>query len=44
MTAATKIYLALGAVSLFIWWAYAKRGINPIVTETGGDVSTGAQQ
>jgi hypothetical protein len=43
MTAAGRVYLSLGAVVLLILWAYSKQGINPIVTETGGGVSTGAQ-
>lgn len=42
MTAASRVYLALGAAMLLILWAYSKQGINPVVTETGGGVSTGA--
>lgn len=43
MTAAARVYLAIGAAVLLVLWAYSKRGINPIVTETGGSVSSGGQ-
>jgi hypothetical protein len=43
MSPATRVYLSLAAAAVFILWAYAKQGINPIVTETGGAVSTGGQ-
>lgn len=38
-----QIYVALGAVVLVIWWAYTHEAINPVVTETGGSIGTGAQ-
>jgi hypothetical protein len=44
LTPAEKIYVGLGLVALLIWWAYTKQGINPIVSESTGDVGTGAQQ
>lgn len=43
MTAAARVYLSLGAVVLLVLWAYSKQAINPVVSETGGAVSTGGQ-
>jgi hypothetical protein len=38
---AAKVYLALGAVVLIIWWAWNNQTIDPNVTETAGSVGTG---
>ena len=43
MTAGAKVYLALGVAALVVWWAYKNQAINPVVTETGGNVATGGQ-
>lgn len=40
---AAQVYVALGVVVLVIWWAVKNEAINPVVTETGGSVSTGGQ-